>query len=251
MKKSFLLVLMMACVLITQAQEKCNDIVYPANKEDPIKDCCINAVKYGNVVFYKKDGKTAMMPAFAITRNGEYIELRKNKSSQIPENQLENLENKSLSIGDHYQGGIVFFIDMTGEHGLIAAPYDQTNKKVAWGSNGSSHALSPNDGQFNSKKILEYHYYSYTSDRYHCAARLCDELTIGNYTDWYLPSIDELKMVYDNRNIIGNFLVGDYCSSTEYGAKDAYSIHFKPDKKPIFFYNKVDEDYFVRCIRKF
>lgn len=158
--------------------------------------------------------------------------------------------DKPLKIGDTYQGGIVFFVDNTGQHGLIAAKEDQTASKIAWGPNGETFALSPDDGMKNTLKIVEYHK---NSSKYggKTAADICYSLNHEGYDDWYLPAIDELQLMYNNRALIGNFLNGDYCSSTEYGNKDAWNIHFRPHKRVQFYYNKVDRDYFVRCIRAF
>ena len=157
---------------------------------------------------------------------------------------------KIISIGDHFQGGIVFFIDETGNHGLIAVPNDQTTEKVMWGHNGNTNALSPDDGNYNTKKILEYFQNNYLSAE-KSAAYLCSSLEIEAYKDWYLPSINELRLMHENRNKIGGFMLGDYCSSSEYSSKDVYSVHFRPHRRVEFHYNKVDKDYFVRCIRKF
>jgi hypothetical protein len=50
------------------------------------------------------------------------------------------------------------------------------------------------------------------------AAYACDNLQLNGYTDWFLPSIDELKQIMINREIIGGFAtpaledVGDYTS---------------------------------------
>lgn len=155
----------------------------------------------------------------------------------------------TLKIGNEYQGGIVFYVDELGEHGLIAAPNDQTTEKIWWGPKGNTMALSPNDGQSNTKKIVAF----YQSDKRgrSTAANLCDNLSLSGFSDWYLPAIDELVLLYNERKTVGNFLVGDYCSSTEMRKDDAYSVHFKPHKRVEFYYNKVDKDYYVRCIRKF
>ncbi len=152
-------------------------------------------------------------------------------------------------IGSHFGGGIVFDVDDSGEHGLIAAPHDQTTNKVRWGWNGITNALSVDNGQLNTKRIVAFH--EARKNKQFCAAKYCDTLSIGGYNDWYLPAINELHKLYKLRHVLGGFLAGDYCSSTEYGKKDAYHIHFKPHKRVEFYYNKVDEDYFVRCIRRF
>ena len=47
------------------------------------------------------------------------------------------------------------------------------------------------------------------------AAKLCDDLVLNGYDDWFLPSKDELNMLYQNRNLIGGFTTGYYYSSSE------------------------------------
>lgn len=161
-----------------------------------------------------------------------------------------NKVGEGLKIGDEYQGGIIFSINEAGDHGLIAAPYDQTKEKVMWGPDGDTYALSPDNGQYNTDKIIEY-FKNHRGDYQQTAAYICDRLDLNGYTDWYLPAIDELKLMYYEKQKIGNFLIGDYCSSTEMRKDDAYSVHFKPHRRVEFYYNKDNYDYFVRCIRKF
>jgi hypothetical protein len=58
------------------------------------------------------------------------------------------------------------------------------------------------------------------------AARLCDELVLGGYSDWYLPSKDELLKIYINRSYIGGFATGDYWCSSEYDATKSWAVAF-------------------------
>ena len=52
----------------------------------------------------------------------------------------------------------------------------------------------------------------------------------GGYTDWYLPSIQELNMCYNSITVIdrvlgsNNFSGANYWSSTEYGPTDAFAL---------------------------
>jgi hypothetical protein len=46
------------------------------------------------------------------------------------------------------------------------------------------------------------------------AAKIADAYSLYGFDDWYLPSIDELSLLYDQRVAVGNFN-GDYWSSTE------------------------------------
>jgi len=83
------------------------------------------------------------------------------------------------------------------------------------------------------------------------AACMCDSLILGEYNEWYLPSINELKEMYDKQKEIGNFNAGDYCSSTESGSEQCWSVHFRPHRKIIYENEKKFRKYFIRCIRKF
>ena len=58
------------------------------------------------------------------------------------------------------------------------------------------------------------------------AARLCGDLVMGGYSDWYLPSKDELNKLYINRFAIGGFDNGHYWSSTEVDSNGAWTRYF-------------------------
>jgi hypothetical protein len=50
------------------------------------------------------------------------------------------------------------------------------------------------------------------------AAEVCDALSVNGYADWFLPSMDELHMMYGNlaRKGLGDFKTEWYCSSTPF-----------------------------------
>lgn len=83
------------------------------------------------------------------------------------------------------------------------------------------------------------------------AARICIELSQGGYSDWYLPSLDELQLVYDNlhNNGLGGFSSSAYWSSTEYSDGSAWALYFDKGKKD--WYSKSNGKTFVRAIRSF
>jgi hypothetical protein len=58
------------------------------------------------------------------------------------------------------------------------------------------------------------------------AARLCGDLVQGGYSDWYLPSQDELNKLYLNQIAIGGFVGTNYWSSTEDDAGSAFNQDF-------------------------
>lgn len=120
----------------------------------------------------------------------------------------------NLSVGDEHQGGIIFYLDETGESGLIALQQDIGEPE--WGCTGNEEPLALNEGigfgEQNTLAIVTY------CDDEHFAAKLCFELDMNGYDDWFLPSIDELELVYEHRDLIGNFSsdeIAVYSSSTE------------------------------------
>ncbi len=127
-----------------------------------------------------------------------------------------------LKVGDNYQGGIIAYIfdsnDLgyeAGEvHGLIITESDQ-GFGLSW-SNGTDILVGTSreigDGMENTNSIIV----AQGTGNY--AAKLCRDLNIDGYNDWYLPSMDELNLLYLNREAIdGNFMGSNwyYWSSTE------------------------------------
>lgn len=142
---------------------------------------------------------------------------------------------QNLTIGDIYGGGIVAYIFGPGDqgyvegevHGLIVAPED--HGRAEWGClkfnpvNNTEMGLGT--GLANTIAIVEFHntrFDDYFNSRKQCrynngtvAAKVAYELELNGYNDWYLPSKDELNILYDNREQIGGFSDADYWSSSE------------------------------------
>ena len=116
-----------------------------------------------------------------------------------------------LEIGQEYQGGIIAYLDATGKHGLIAAPEDIGTAQ--WYSGQVSLVTTGAEigaGKSNTTRIVQ------LQDSSSYAARLCDDLVLNGYDDWFLPSKDELNLLYQHRLEIGGFdYTGIYWSSTE------------------------------------
>lgn len=116
-------------------------------------------------------------------------------------------ENLSFEVGQEYQGGIIFYLDDTAEHGLIAYPNDLA--EASWGCFNQPNPIPPTVpiaqnngigfGLQNTLAILEY------CDEPNIAASLAYNLSGNGYDDWYLPCIDELALIYEHRNLIGGF----------------------------------------------
>lgn len=117
-----------------------------------------------------------------------------------------------FAIGQSYGGGIIFYIDGTGQHGLIAAASDQSTA-AEWGCQGTlisgADGTAIGTGNQNSIDIMAG---CATSG---IAVRVCMGVTINGYSDWYLPSKDELNQMYIQRSEIGGFTSNYYWSSSE------------------------------------
>jgi hypothetical protein len=181
-------------------------------------------------------------------------------SNQESSAEKENKVERAHYIGEMFGGGVVFWVDHTGEHGLILSMADLSTGHP-WSNVGDALYESSNDwdGKNNSKGILgqEGHESS--------AALLCDEYVnedygTGKYSDWYLPSISELNQVWNHYfevqralTLSGNagcepLVQNYYWSSTEY--KENRALYF------VFFdgtvgYERKSRGNHVRAVRAF
>lgn len=159
-----------------------------------------------------------------------------------------------LKVGQPYQGGIIGYIFAPGDpgyvdgatHGLIVAPSDQATavpwyngRYVVTGATGT--ALGT--GRANTAAIVA------AQGPGNYAARLCVDLDIGGYTDWYLPSKDELDRIYDNKRTGVGFAEQRYWTSSEADVNHAWPQNFANGYQ----YHLYDKFYEirVRAIRSF
>ena len=130
--------------------------------------------------------------------------------------------NETIGIGQTHQGGIIFYLYKDGDigyiegeqHGLIAAPSDQTTTKLNWKS----------------------------------ANKICDNLELSGYSDWYLPSKEELNQLYLNRTVISKFSNSWYWSSTK-NSIFAWVQNFNSGTQYYYSQNKTKQ--YFRAVRAF
>ena len=163
-------------------------------------------------------------------------------------------------VGDFYGGGVIFYIFESGDtgyvlgetHGLIAAVEDQ-GSGIRW-YNGSftttgATATTIGTGSANTDAIIAAQGATTTS----YAAGLAKAYAAGGYTDWFLPSKDELNKMYLKKEILeavsGFTAFSDYYwSSTEYGSGQARDQYFYNGSQSR--YNKANTNN-VRPVRAF
>ncbi|WP_298624181.1 DUF1566 domain-containing protein [uncultured Legionella sp.] len=161
-------------------------------------------------------------------------------------------------------GGLVFSVTGASPGATVKVAQESDNGFRQWGDDVFTGATDINDGQTNTTTIVN------TSGIGANAAAICDDLTSGGFTDWYLPAICELGR--KNTSLpsgdagcgtttpnmfstlfsvgFGDFGVG-YWSSTEFAPNLAWSQYFgsPTDGRQI-------EDFksnlnVVRCVRAF
>ena len=131
----------------------------------------------------------------------------------------EDCEQYELQIGDEHQGGIIFYLDESGEHGLVAYKEDYL-ASTGWGcpflvdgANGTAigTGLQNTIDIVNSSRACGEAWMGMAAD-------YCYNLNIRGYSDWFLPSLDEANLMVENIKYGGGAW-----TSTQSGTESAYT----------------------------
>jgi len=119
-----------------------------------------------------------------------------------------------MNTGDNYGGGIIFYVDSTGQHGMIAAKSDLPG-----------HSEGGDEGFFS----------------WEDAKMACQNLVKNGYSDWFLPDKEQLSQLYLKKKIVGGFVGSNlhYWSSSEISVEGAWCNYLNdgdqsPDLKTNF-----------------
>ncbi len=177
-------------------------------------------------------GTTRSLAVSNITvANGESIEVSiANPSGYILSGSPKTVIVYKAVIGTAYNGGKIAYVFtpkdpgyVEGEtHGLIGS-ITRLSSSLSWALSAYKNTLvgetgtALGTGKSNTERIVAQNGLgSY-------AAKICSEYSNDLYSDWFLPSKDELDCMYLNRGAFaGSVLPGVYWSSSEYTKSEAY-----------------------------
>lgn len=165
-------------------------------------------------------------------------------------------------IGEQFGGGIVFevFKDINGvEHGLVVMLTNLNSGRTWSGTTNASvpasGAVSVWNGWSNSNAIM--------AQNNNSAAGNCRGSNNQGYTDWFLPSISQLRLLWTHNYVVnksltaagGSEIVGRIWSSSETASTHARFLNLSSDIGNAHYGDiypiEKTQNYIVRCIREF
>lgn len=164
------------------------------------------------------------------------------------EGDVIKVTKQTHQLGEEYRGGLVFYMDESGQHGLIASKIDVNEQGIQWrnGAAGNKVTNARGDGigagETNTRLIIAQQTIDNQNGLF--AALLASNFQVLDdgvtpcktpiaagrvcYGGWYLPSAFELQLLHKNlhQNNLSSFAPEFYWSSTEAGVASAWLINF-------------------------
>lgn len=196
-----------------------------------------------------------------------------NKTQQLQQNIDELKKKQSIRhhLGEEYRGGLIFYVDESGQHGLIASKVDVNQQGVQWrnGASGNKVTNARGDGigagETNTRVIISQQTIDNQKGTFAAlqAANfqvLSDGVTPCKtpvlaeevcYGGWYLPSAYELQLLHKNLHLnnFSAFAPEFYWSSTEHNVSEAWLMQFASGE--LISSNKSSTTGRVRAVSKF
>jgi len=178
----------------------------------------------------------------------------------VPE---EDVSMMAYQVGDTGPGGgIVFFVsvepftcgpDLAAQCNYLEAAPGSSEVRRGWADvprlelevDGAD-ATAIGTGWINTMEIIK----QGNVDPVTSAAAYTEAYEHNGQTDWYLPSRDEFKTLYEQRDIVGEFSGADYWSSSEVSPNMAWS-HYFHQGHPLLPHPKNHYTHLIRPIRAF
>ena len=153
----------------------------------------------------------------------------------------------TYAAGDFVQGGLYTFTD--SGYAYITAAVDQSSN-AEWGCQGTliPEGATPEaigQGVINTASIVA------TCATAGIAARLADQLVLNSFSDWFLPSLEELTEMYTNLASagLGSFDNHSYWSSTQVSDTQAFTVDMNNGNANQ--HNKSQTNRHTRAMRRF
>lgn len=165
----------------------------------------------------------------------------------------QQTNTQTFEIGDFAFGGVVFWVNASGTHGKVVSVYNINS--LTW-CNQINQLVGPSaqsnlNGAGNTVAIIQ------QPNHISSAAEICADLAFSGCDDWYLPSKNELNLIYQNLSLINQIAVDNggesfssttYWSSTENNSTTAWAQDFTNGNQTTS--NKINS-HAVRAIKAF
>jgi len=139
-------------------------------------------------------------------------------------------------------GGIIFFVDYNDQYSgfdyLEASPTSCQSAGMWWTGASSTFPVSYlsgwttraiGAGKTTTASLIQQGRGDGGSNIYNNAALFATSCIAGNKSDWFLGSVGEMKLMYDNLQGLGGLLQNKYWTSSNYSTTESFVVFFKED----------------------